>query len=155
MKYFALILAIISSTAYAESYHFEGRWLTFGPNFQYHFGGTNPGFGWGLEIGYWNLREQDDGSFEMSYGIDVGFENIQKQKYWYTEAQIGTPVIGVSMGPVFTKGSQGIDIGMQGSGWIGAFAYLDLRMREMKIGSMDYSPGLFLRGACMSPDEYY
>lgn len=86
-----------------------GKWITFGPVFNWSFGKGEAVFSGGVNIAYWDFNHK------IPLSVDLGFERSENsESIVYTEIQAGEVFAGASAGVVYkTQGG----FGVQGSVW--------------------------------------
>jgi hypothetical protein len=89
-----------------------------------NFGGDKPHGSFAVELAYWNLEH-------FPYSIDGGVEFESKRIRFYSEAQTGILVAGLSLGPVFQINTDegSAHLGIQTSLWANYYLGFDYRKR--------------------------
>lgn len=115
---------------------------TVGPMIHLNFGGEKKSLSYGLEVGYWLIREGRD----IYCGLDGGIEFERKKIRLYGEAQAGIGITGISGGPVleFNKEQHKVHPGFQASAWANFIIGADFRRRWIDKESYN-CPGMYLK----------
>ena len=106
---------------------------TIGPMLHINFGGEKRTTSFSIEAAYWNLNN-------FYHSVDFAMEFTRGQVLFYTEAQTGIGLTGISFGPVvqINKRGGGIKLGVQGSCWFNYFLGVDYRMRFIDHKKLQY-----------------
>lgn len=113
------------------------KFIMLGPRVNYNFGGNQDffkNFSIGLEVSYWQT---------IFYGANLGLEYSSSKLNFYSEAQIGTVVTGLSIGPYINLKSPEQKIGLQSTYWL-TIPFLGLQHRYNSNENNNYSLGYFL-----------
>lgn len=112
-------------------------WM-FGPMLHLNIGDKKVRTSFALELSYWDYEH-------FPYSFDWGIEMEKKKVRFYTEAQTGIGIAGISSGPVLEiHVGEGLKAGMQGSFWINYILGVDVRFR--KTGGVSYiCPGTYFK----------
>ncbi len=129
------VLMIISGKLVAQR---SDVWMV-GPMLHFNFSEKKMHTSFAIELSYWNYES-------FPYSIDGGIEFERGKFRFYSEAQTGIAVLGLSMGPVLErkKAENSWKIGVQGSMWANYFGGVDLRYRNMG-GISAFSPGIYFK----------
>lgn len=125
MRLFRTIIICAMIFSLNNKINAQSLW-TIGPMFHYNFGGEKRHFSFAIETAYWNLKN-------FYYSIDGGIEFGKKRIRFYSEAQTGVGVVGISCGPVLeiNRAEGKVRLGVQSTVWANYFIGLDYRYRRI------------------------
>jgi hypothetical protein len=120
---------------------------TVGPMLHFNIGGEKVRASWSVEFAYWNFNH-------FPYSVDFAAE-FEKQKIrFYSEAQTGIGIAGISAGPVLEIQTDAgkAKLGVQGSVWGNYYLGGDLRLRGID-GHLFFAPGVYIKTGFAPKDE--
>lgn len=113
--------------------------FTIGPTIHVNFDKPKLNVSYGIEGAYWNW-------YGFPYSFDTGIEYGGKKMRIYSEVQTGIGVTGISIGPVIQYNfvESKLNLGYQGSIWVGYFLGFDARIRYIE-GKKIYCYGSYIK----------